>query len=441
MLLTDFDGSGYRIILENDKKSGRINLRPRNLPEIDKEITIELSDIDSAKNHFCRNCTEEVTLSPLGFVTPTRAIADIINGEPRLLVFYKHRWRCSLGHEEVIIDDPYGKKRCTSEEFDDYIVKEIMCNLELRNSAFKKYGVSTSYVQQLVTSYLNGMRSKIKGVCECDKIILYPFMYHKQKRCCVFGRKHRKSGEEDTPKTELRNTVLLHILPNYDVSEIASFLLEKASYFSDTEVIFCDFNPETYTKLRSLTLDSHIQIIFQLIQAEIDNLAPLPFSKQDDLEAVVDDLDLITKKFLKNFSVANKELFNWWQCLSPQYQKKFQPLWTRIQQCIDGFHFKYSFANKPVKRLLELIECFEADNYSYEIMADRMMFSNPAVRDSFFDDKNLHFAMKMVPDFEFHGYYVDISTLDEIFGTYFANKDRGLPGITENVDFYYIDSQ
>ena len=69
------------------------------------------------------------------------------------------------------------------------------------------------------------------------------------------------------------------------------------------------------------------------------------------------------------------------------------------------------------------------------------MFSNPAVRDSFFDDKDLHVAMKMVSDFEFHGYYVDISTLDEIFGTYFANKDRGLPGITENVDFYYIDPQ
>lgn len=226
-----FADYGLRVVSADEYKVGRRMIRPKGVFPIKKDDAIELTDLYAGSDSFCKECIEPTQLIPKGHRSTIKN-ADIIDGEPRLVVLYQHRWFAQCCGAEHTIWTPYDANRCATEEFDRYVIKEI---LDDPTKTYKQYaicGVSEPYVRKTVNNYLKDSRERIKSVCECSKIVFYPFEYGGQVRCCVYGERLPIQKIESAEETQESDTVLLYILDDHKAESIIAFLEEKSSFFS-----------------------------------------------------------------------------------------------------------------------------------------------------------------------------------------------------------------
>lgn len=405
--------SGWRIIDPNNTDSTDIALRPEkwSLPEkYSATNVIELSDIDLLNMHFCPEGKEVTALKPKGIKT-SQIIADIVDGQPTLVVRHKHKGVCKICKRLHIVNDPcYGHKLTSSDQFDNYIIKAILTDKEcnIKYSFFEPYGVSKSYSDKLVKGYLDKMRSSIKSVCPCDQLILYPFEYQGQLRCCVCGL---REGTDET--------VLLSILPDYSISTITHFLINQASYFSNVDSLFCDLNPAVYKELRNLANEAHTAIITKKIIGAAEELRDTQKERKatEFTDALGVFINIVYRQKEYNYSIPHR-LAGWWAGLSDELQRSIEQLWSKVEPCLDGCYSLFKYDSAAVDAVLHLIEKLRTRGTSFEYMVDRMLFTIPAVRNKLFPDEAMLMAWIDSPLFELHDFYVDIPTLMQVFEDY-----------------------
>lgn len=423
MKLTELDRIGCRVLSPVDKKIGGFRVRPDGVVPRWGEHLLELTDADVPRKKECPKCgRQNVTLTSKGFGR-IREIYDLVDDRPMKIVLYPHRWKCNKCKKTFEVDF-FGLTKYSI----DYNMRLVQIFLEDWNLTYKEmekqYGISSSHVKRQVTEFLNLRRERIRSVCECDKIVLYPFKYNGFERCCVIGRKLPTMENDGSDDAEEKNTVLLSILPDYNVKTITLFLLEKACYFSDAEVIFCDPNISVYDALNEMHGEADVAVILDRILQIFDDLLPFGRTMQEKLMPYRRQLEEMIDRAQKEGLDLGDELQMWWARFPQKIRTPYLQLWDKVSHCRKGCSAHYSYGYEQTEKVLSIIESFRVRGTSFEIMCDRMMFTLKAVHDQFFSGEKLQEMLCMIPDMYLEGYYVDIPTLAMMFGNR-SEEDNG----------------
>lgn len=415
MKLTELDRIGCRVLSPIDKRLGGLRVRPDGVVPRWGEHLLELTDADVPRKKECPKCgRQNVSLTSKGFGR-IREIYDLVDDRPMKIVLYPHRWKCNKCKKTFEVD--FFGPTTYSSDYNMHLVQTFLENWKLTYQEMEKqYGVSASHIKRQVTEFLNLRRERIRSVCECDKIVLYPFKYNEIERCCVIGRKLPTMEDDGSDAAEEENTVLLSILPDYNVKTITRFLIEKASYFSDAEVIFCDPNIMVYDELNKIHGEADVMVILDRILQIFDGLMPFGRSMQEKIMPYRNQLEEMIDKAKNEGSNLSGQLQVWWERFPQTIKTPYLQLWDKVSHCRKGCSAHYSYGYKQTATLLSIIENFRTRRTSFEIMCDRMMFTLKAVHDQFFSGVSLHEMLCTIPDMYLEGYYVDIPTLAMMYG-------------------------
>lgn len=417
MTLSDLEKWGYRILRPGVEMIGNYRVRPNGAtPKIGDDV-IELTDIDIGQKHGCPECPGEKCLVANG-LGRTREFNAVLDGKKKRLVIYQHNWKCRLcgSYRKYDFRNVFEKENL--QEQNNVIIQEAISHPEKSFHYYaKKHGISVSQVKKLVEKYFDDHRDRIYSVCECDKIVLYPFEYEGTVRCFVYGQKVCTGADKLLHEKDNCNTVLLYILPQYDIETITTFLHSKASYFATKEVVFCDFNPTVYAGLYNLCVDSDVSVIQKILLDALDNANPLSPEEKDYgrlLSAISGIAEIVEETGILPVKVAIK-LGEYWSKLDMDVKRQLEMLWNRMEPCLDGCNNYHSFRYDLVKRVEVLINTFKKKHVGFRNMADMVMFNGKAMCDAGHSDATLKAMFVLSRDVDLYGYYVDISLLLDVF--------------------------
>lgn len=206
------------------------------------------------------------------------------------------------------------------------------------------------------------------------------------------------------------------------------------------EVVFCDLNPNIYVKLRfNADETTDIAIIAGKIKEAIEVLYTKNLNAPTDFDDALKEFeDIVQNEKLEARECANK-LHTWWDRLGKGLKRLIQPLWENIEPCIEGCNSHFTFEYDEVAAFQNGINNFQKRNMSFEVMRDRIMFNPGAVRCQYLNAEAMQYMMEYMPQMDWHGYYVDMSEIHKIYGTYLNNESNIVLGTMSNEEFYGQD--